>query len=137
VIYRLIDGFNYRLCIIFVDRYHPQWGLRSLNRSLLLLLLNYAEIIIGFSVLFLATGSIGKLDPEMATEITLSSRLDAIYFSVVTITTLGYGDFHPISPLGRLLALAETAMGILLLVLVLGTFLQGVSDIRAVPRKED
>lgn len=33
--YRLIDGLNYRLCILFVDRYESDWGLRSINRSLI------------------------------------------------------------------------------------------------------
>ena len=28
VCYRLVDGLNYRLCIIFVDRYKTDWGLR-------------------------------------------------------------------------------------------------------------
>ena len=34
-----------------------------------------------------------------------------IYFSFVTLTTLGYGDISPISPIARTLALLEAAAG--------------------------
>lgn len=33
------------------------------------------------------------------------TALDALYFSVVTVTTVGYGDIHPVTPLGKLLAM--------------------------------
>jgi hypothetical protein len=132
ITYCLIDGLNYRLCIIFVDRYGKNWGLRSLNRSLILLMLNYSEIVIGFAGLFLNIGSIcnSQGDP-----ITLKS--DALYFSVVTITTLGYGDYYPSDTLGRWLCCAETIMGFVLIVLVIGIFLTGVKNIHNVPAKQE
>jgi voltage-gated potassium channel len=37
--------------------------------------------------------------------------LDALYFSVVTITTVGYGDIHPVTPLGKILAMALILTG--------------------------
>lgn len=44
---------------------------------------------------------------------------DYVYFSVVTITTVGYGDLTPATNLGRSLAMIETLFGqILLIVLV-------------------
>ena len=124
--YRLVGAVNYPLCIIFVDTYSPKWRLRSLNRTLVLLILNYFEIIIGFASVYLRTQSIGyagSLKP-------IVSRIEALYFSTVTITTLGYGDLQPISSLGRILAMVETIMGILLLVLVVSTFLRGISIMR-------
>ncbi|MCI5130646.1 MAG: two pore domain potassium channel family protein [Candidatus Electrothrix sp. EH2] len=41
--------------------------------------------------------------------------LDSFYFSVVTITTLGYGDFLPISGLGKFIAASEAFLGVVLL----------------------
>lgn len=35
-----------------------------------------------------------------------------IYFSLTTITTLGYGDFHPVSPLAQTLAVLEAMTGV-------------------------
>ena len=37
---------------------------------------------------------------------------DAFYFSVVTITTVGFGDFHPVTPAGKILAVALILMGV-------------------------
>ena len=46
----------------------------------------------------------------------LHKRIDAIYFSTVTMTTLGYGDFVPRSDAARLIVMAELASAVLLLV---------------------
>ncbi|RMG11562.1 MAG: hypothetical protein D6731_15340 [Planctomycetota bacterium] len=41
--------------------------------------------------------------------------LTALYFSVVTMTTLGYGDVQPNSPLGQLLVMGQVVLGYLAL----------------------
>ena len=51
------------------------------------------------------------------------SFADSLYFSVVTITTLGYGDIHPVSNLGKFIAAGESLFG----VVMLGLFLLAVS----------
>ena len=125
ITYRLIDGFNYRLCIVFVDRYKTGWGLRSLNRSFMLLLINYLEMIIGFAALYIYTGSIAAEKMPAITD-----SWEAFYFSVVTITTLGYGDFSPINIMGQFLVAVQTLMGIVFIMIVISTFLTGVSGIK-------
>ena len=45
----------------------------------------------------------------------LSDRLDATYFSIVTITTLGYGDYVPADQKSRKLVMCELGNGFLLL----------------------
>jgi hypothetical protein len=127
VIYRMVDAFNYRLCILFVDRYKRNWGLRSLGRSLILILINYLEIIVGFGILYLNTGSIeistrpGKL---------LGSPIEALYYSTVTITTLGYGDFTPSNDTGRILVMLELLLGFIFVALVIGLLLTGARFVR-------
>jgi hypothetical protein len=49
------------------------------------------------------------------------SPLDAFYFTLVTVTTVGYGDIHPATPIGKLLA-------ILLIIGGVGTFLGVVAN---------
>ncbi|GBC60967.1 ion transporter [Desulfonema ishimotonii] len=44
------------------------------------------------------------------------SFVDAIYFSIVTMATVGYGDLHPQSDIGKILALIMITGGV-------GTFL--------------
>jgi voltage-gated potassium channel len=40
---------------------------------------------------------------------------DAIYFSVITLSTIGYGDIVPVAPIARVLASVQAVMGMLLL----------------------
>jgi len=40
------------------------------------------------------------------------SLSDAFYFSIVTITTVGYGDIHPATEMGKILAIILIVMGV-------------------------
>lgn len=48
--------------------------------------------------------------------------LDSIYFSVITISTVGYGDFSPQTPIGKLFTIFYVLIG-------LGIFVAAVSAI--------
>lgn len=117
IVYRLIDGFNYQLCVLFVDRYSSEGRPRFSNGSLILLLIYYFELIVGFAGLFLYTGSVSSK------QCVVSNSWDALYFSILTITTLGDEEFKVISGLGRVLVSAETILSVLFLVLVVSTFI--------------
>ena len=47
---------------------------------------------------------------------------DAIYFNIVTITTVGYGDIHPTTPSGKILSIIIVVLGV-------GTFLGVVANV--------
>lgn len=53
------------------------------------------------------------------------SFLDALYFSVVTVATVGYGDIHPTSAFGKLLVMVLIVMGV-------GTFLEVIAGVTQV-----
>ncbi|WP_291296107.1 potassium channel family protein [Elioraea sp.] len=55
---------------------------------------------------------------------------DALYFSVVTLSTIGYGDVVPVGPAARMLASIQSVMGLLLL-------LFGFNEILRVGREHD
>jgi hypothetical protein len=44
----------------------------------------------------------------------VSSWFDYFYFSAVTLTTLGYGDIHPVGIAGKLVACVEVVIGLLM-----------------------
>lgn len=46
--------------------------------------------------------------------------MELVYFSLVTITTLGYGDILPVAPTARILAGIEAALGSLYLAVLIG-----------------
>jgi hypothetical protein len=53
--------------------------------------------------------------------------IDSLYFSVVTLTTLGYGDILPIYPLGKVIVSTQTIFG----VITVGLFLNSLAELRA------
>lgn len=62
--------------------------------------------------LFSAVGSSDSPDRSLR-------LIDYIYFSVVTFSTLGYGDLHPIGALGKVLACLEVFAGLIMFGLLL------------------
>ncbi|HEX4157400.1 MAG TPA: cyclic nucleotide-gated ion channel [Rhizomicrobium sp.] len=55
---------------------------------------------------------------------------DAMYWAIATLTTVGYGDLVPITPLGRLIAGVTMVTGLLLFALPIGILANGfVSDL--------
>lgn len=40
------------------------------------------------------------------------SLLDAIFFSVITLTTISFGDPHPVTPVGKIFTLIYVILGI-------------------------
>jgi voltage-gated potassium channel Kch len=47
----------------------------------------------------------------------------ATYFSFVTITTLGYGDILPVSPLARFLVTMEAIVGVFYMAIVVASLI--------------
>jgi voltage-gated potassium channel len=43
------------------------------------------------------------------------SWLDSLYFSVITLTTIGYGDFSPQTDIGKLFTMAYIIIGVALI----------------------
>jgi len=58
---------------------------------------------------------------------TIQSAFDALYFSVITITTLGFGDITPTTILGRLFISLEAIIGFVLLALLSSMIYRRVS----------
>jgi len=111
-------AFFYPLKVVLVDL--PTGGeLKSPTRSIILLFFNYIGITIHFASVYLLSLSISY----SVCQNPITCPLEALYFSIVTITTLGYGDIHPISCIGRTLVSVEVLVGIALIVTALARFL--------------
>ena len=52
---------------------------------------------------------------------------DMIYFSFVTLTTLGYGDITPAAPVARALAYTEAIVGQLFIAILIGTLVGNIA----------
>jgi hypothetical protein len=51
----------------------------------------------------------------------LETSLDSFYFSVVTMTTLGYGDIYPTNDTTKILVIIQVLLGLILLAVMVGT----------------
>ena len=51
--------------------------------------------------------------------------IDAIYWAVVTLTTVGYGDIYPTSEIGRIVSMMSSFMGIAIVALPTGIITAG------------
>ena len=49
------------------------------------------------------------------------SWLDSVYFVVVTLTTIGYGDFSPATPLGKAITIFYGVNGVIFLLMLFDT----------------
>jgi voltage-gated potassium channel len=66
------------------------------------------------SFLFVAAGSIYQVEHDLP-QTHIRNFLDAFYFTVVTTTTVGFGDITPRSDAGRLVTLSTIAAGVILI----------------------
>lgn len=74
------------------------------------------------SGLVLFCASLAVLDAERgAPGATITTFEEALWWAAVTVTTVGYGDFYPVTSAGRLIAVGLFLAGIALLGVVTGT----------------
>lgn len=117
IIWRLAEILVYQLSIIFVSR-DALIKTSSFSRSIALFLINVSEVISIYAILYLSFGVIGYCKNKV-----IQKPFEALYFSIITISTTGFGDIIPINRCGRILVFSEIAIGILLLVIFFGIFI--------------
>ncbi|MEB3247897.1 MAG: ion transporter [Merismopediaceae bacterium] len=67
-----------------------------------------------FSTIFIYSGLIYQIEHPQAPEI-FGNFFDALYYCVVTMTTVGFGDITPLSDTGRMLTIIMIITGIILI----------------------
>lgn len=85
----------------------------SYKRSVLLLLIDYISVTLMFSIIYLGFDLLNKS----------VSVLSAVYFSFVTISTLGYGDYCPKQGMGQVVVILQLIVFILFVGLFINHFL--------------
>lgn len=98
-------------------------------RWLLVGLLNYAEVILWFAVVYRVYADNFYSGNYSDKIVSLSSSWGCLYYSIVTITTLGYGDIRPIDDFGAKLVTLELSIGIFMTLVVLARFVGLVTNL--------
>jgi voltage-gated potassium channel len=104
---RLLRWFRILRLIRFIDR---KYLLGISNEDGVI----FARILFTlFAIIFIFSGLIYQVEHPVNSD-NFTTFLDAFYFSVVTMTTVGFGDLIPTSQLGRLLTVLMILTGIAL-----------------------
>lgn len=122
LVYRLLDLIIIHSSILLRGFYRRPTKWLTGNRIVLLTILSGLEIMFIFGLIYrtleLVAPNAGAFEPP------LGGVFTAVYVSVVTATTLGYGSPHPIGWAARSLAMLESCF-VLLIVVVLISAIRG------------
>lgn len=117
LIWFLIETLLYIPTLIFASDIFSKP--RSYRRSMLLLFFNYIEIVFSFGVVYSRGNYLNK---------PFNHWFDPIYFSFITSATIGYGDFYPITPMGKFLVSSQSIIFLIFVVLFLNFFSNKVEN---------
>jgi hypothetical protein len=111
MIYLLLETVLYIPTLIFASDLFSKP--RSYKRSMLLLFYNYLEIVMAYAVLYSCGNFLNK--PFL-------NWFDAVYFSIITSSSIGYGDFYPVTTIGKVLVSTQALLFLFFVVLFLNFF---------------
>ena len=80
----------------------------------------FAVCVLAFGYIFLSAIIMFQVEPD-----SFETFFDAIYWAVVTLTTVGYGDIYPTSDIGRVVSMLSSFMGIAIVALPTGIITAG------------
>jgi hypothetical protein len=94
--------------------------------SFLMVILFFSALVMSFAAIYLCLAQSEKFGRDPVPNI--SGCLDALYFSLVTISTVGFGDYAPSDPPGKLAVMAEILSGILLFIGAFPLLISRIAD---------
>jgi hypothetical protein len=111
VIWMLLETVLYIPTLIFASDVFSTP--RSYRRGTILLFLNYLEVVTSFSVIYASGQHLNQ---------PLEHWVEAVYFSFIASSTIGFGDYYPVTTLGRLLVIAQSLFYLSYIVLFINFF---------------
>jgi hypothetical protein len=109
--YRVVELFLVQMKILLTRTWRANQPVVAHERSTLLFMLDYFGLILAGATVFTV---IDQRDPSAFTGAPLTFG-HALYFAVVTMTTTGYGDILPMTPLARVATCTAILLSVLLI----------------------
>lgn len=115
---RILDIFVYQFYVLFVAPFKKgkKYAIKSVPRIVTLAFLNYFEILFCFAIFYRNLYFLFQ-NPDI-----MLQPSHSLYFSVVTMSTLGYGDITPSHWFGMFLVSIQTLVGILIAFVIIARF---------------
>jgi hypothetical protein len=119
---RMLELVVYLAKVVLGDPFHRahrphRYGVTGYRRTLVLAIHNYVEVVVWFAAAYAHFHTWFEQPAG-----TLSTVRGALYYSIVTMTTVGYGDIRPASTEGRSLVAVHLAVALFMAVVILGRF---------------
>jgi voltage-gated potassium channel len=95
--------------------------------------------VVAYEIMFVYVISLGVLAVERAAPNgNIKTFGDSIWWACVTVATVGYGDFHPVTSIGRVLAVALMAGGVVIIGTASATIVSSLNErVAEAARKAD
>lgn len=107
-------------------------ALGGYRRLLLLVAHNYVEVALWFAFVYAEFS--GHFN---TTGCNVGESLCAVYFSAITMATVGYGDVAPTDGVGRALVVAQVSVGIFLTVVILARVIANLPQLPSLDPNEN
>ena len=103
-------------------------GIRTLGKVLQSKAMELATVVIVLAVMLVLASSMMFYAEHRAQPDAFASIPEAMWWSIITLTTVGYGDVSPVTPLGKVMAGIIAVMGIGMFALPAGILGSGFLD---------
>ena len=125
-IYLSVETILYLLSLIFLSGTYT--SPISFKRSLITLFVNYIEISMTFAVIYAYLWASGV--PSSA-----SSNIKAIYFSIITATTIGFGDIFPKTSVEQFVVIIQSLISLIFVGMFFSYFLSHINETSYINKK--
>jgi hypothetical protein len=131
---RIFEIIVYQINVLLFDQYRrgAQYVLRGVERIIILLLINYIEILFWFALFY--RNSHAYFDSK---HILLNSFSGSLYYSIITMSTLGYGDITPLAPISITISSIQTLIGIFMALLIIARFISLLPKPKTIEREKN
>lgn len=114
------------------SRQIAQWVIQPWPRVRRDLMLNRSWVALSFALIvawFLVSAGLYLLAENV-------SYADALYFTGINVTTVGFGDIHPVTGWGKVLSVANRLVGLILFALLTATIFSALQSDHAPPSRD-
>lgn len=94
------------------------------------------KVLYGFLTFFLITVYSLYIVEHNAGNTTINNLFDALYYSVVTVSTVGFGDIVVTTVIGKILSMMLMTYGLLVIGLITGIFASLYDELSRIKNKE-